>query len=223
MSNDTSCNSSLISDRLTGLVGWIRYVMYAQILIAVVAIILGFFEYQLLSGFQQGAYLSLQAAFDDGELAISLLQVTGIASLLAFIASALLIMRWIYLANSNARQLGAMNMSYTPAWSVGYYFIPIFNLWKPYLAMKEIWMASQNPLDWRTSKTTFLLPLWWVIWLTSNLLNQSVFRLSAEATALPELMKLNLLSQISNAIDIPLALVTLAMINAIYQMQRRHE
>ncbi|MCW8995698.1 MAG: DUF4328 domain-containing protein, partial [Psychromonas sp.] len=176
-------------------------------------------EYRLLSAYQEGGYASLTAAFSDGEMSIMLLQASGFASLIAFMASAVLIIKWIYRANYNAHQLGAKNMKYTPAWSVGYYFIPVFNLWKPYQAMKEIWMASKNPFDWRSVKVSALLPSWWALWLISNLLNQYIFRFSATAQELPELLKLNMLSQTSNVLHIPLALVTLLLINAIYRMQ----
>lgn len=202
---------------------WIRYVLYAQILIAVLAIIFQFIEYQLLSAFQKGVYASLTAAYADGELAIEILQIIGILSLIAFVASALLILQWIYRSNYNARQLGAHNMKYTPAWSIAYYFIPVFNLWKPYQAMKEIWLASKNPVDGRFSKNAPILPIWWTLWLASNLLGQSIFRLSASAEKLPELINLNLISQASNLIDILLAIVTYAMINIIYQMQSSHQ
>ena len=143
--------------------------------------------------------------------------------MLAFVASALLILQWIYRTNYNARQLSAQDMNYTPAWSIAYYFIPVFNLWKPYLAMKEIWLASKNALDGSFSKSSSILPLWWTLWLASNLLGQSIFRLSASAEKLPELLNLNLISQASNVIDILLAVVTYSMINAIYQMQTSHK
>jgi len=207
---------------------WIRYVLYAQVLIAVLAIIFQFIEYQLLSAFREGVYASLAEAYADGKLAIEILQVIGVASLLAFVASALLILQWIYRANYNARQLGAQKMNYTPAWSIAYYFIPVFNLWKPYLAMKEVWLASKNAVGRSFSKSSFvksssILPLWWTLWLASNLLGQSIFRLSASAEKLPELLNLNLISQASNVIDILLAVVTYSMINAIYQMQSGHK
>lgn len=115
-------------------------------------------------------------------------------------------------------------MRYTPAWSIAYYIIPIFNLWKPYQAMKEIWLVSNNPSgNWLVGKTPLIFPIWWTLWLTSNLLGQSIFRLSATAEALPELFNLNLLSQLSNIVDIPLALVTLAIISGIQRMQYRFQ
>jgi hypothetical protein len=215
-----------VKERLLGserLVKWIKYVLYTQILIAVLAIILGLIEHHSLSSYQNGIYNSLEEAFDDIQLAITLLQGVGILSLLAFIASALLIVPWIYRANDNAHQLGAENMRFTPAWSIAYYIIPIFNLWKPYQAMKEIWITSNNPSHYRTGKVAFILPLWWGLWIISNLLGQSIFRLSATAESLPELYNLNLLSQLSNIVDIPLALVTLAMITSIQRMQCQHQ
>lgn len=78
----------------------IEYVLYAQILIAVLAIIFQFIDYQLLSAFQQGLYTSLANAYGDGELAIEILQIIVIA----FISSALLILQWIYLATASARR-----------------------------------------------------------------------------------------------------------------------
>lgn len=216
-----SVKKRLLSSK--SLVKWIRYVLYTQILIAVLAIILGLIEHYLLSSYQNGIYNSLEEAFNDAQFAITLLQGVGILSLIVFIASALLILPWIYRANDNAHQLSIQNMHYTPAWSIAYYIIPVFNLWKPYHAMKEIWMVSNNPIDWRADKIPLILPLWWGLWLTSNLLGQSIFRLSATAESLPELFNLNLLSQFSNILDIPLALVTLAMITGIQRMQCDHQ
>ena len=209
--------------RLGNLTKWIRYVLYAQILIATLSIIFSFLEYRLLTAYQAGVYASLESAFSDGELAIQLLQSTGIASLIAFITSAILILKWIYRANYNVRQLGAQNLSYTPAWSIAYYFIPIFNLWKPYQAMKEIWLASKALSAWPVGKISAVLPVWWALWLSSNILKQSIFRLSADAQELPELMDLNMLSQMSNVLGFLLAIATLSLVSGIYQMQNSQQ
>ncbi|WP_019614264.1 DUF4328 domain-containing protein [Psychromonas ossibalaenae] len=200
---------------------WITYVLCVQIVTAVLAVIFGVLEYQLLSAFQDGIYTSLEQAFAAGETVIELLQGIGIFSLVAFISSALLIVPWIYRANYTVRQLGALNMTYTPAWSIAYYFIPVFNLWKPYQAMKEIWLASADYQDDTSRKVSAVLPVWWALWLTSNMLGQFIFRLSAETQTLSELINLNMLSQVSNVLDIPLAIVTLLMINSIESMQNR--
>jgi Domain of unknown function (DUF4328) len=198
---------------------WVRYMLYTQVIIAVISIISGYFEYQLLTDFQNGVYTSQELAIADAEASDQRQSLIGIAYLIVFIVSGFLILRWIHRANYNARQLGAENMTFTPGWSIGYYFIPILTLWKPYQAMKEIWKASKIPTDWEVAGTSSILPIWWTLWLISGFLGQTILRLTMSAEELPELLNVNMITQTSNVLDIPLALVTLAIVNSIYGMQ----
>jgi hypothetical protein len=196
--------------------------LYAQIVVAVVSMLSGYLEYELLSDYQRGAYTSQEEAVADGEASDQRQGIIGIVHLVVFVVSGFLILRWIHRANYNARQLGAENMKFTPGWSIGYYFIPILTLWKPYQAMKEIWKASKNPSDWELQNTSGLLPIWWTLWLVSNFLGQAVFRLSMRAEELNELINLNIVTQISHVLGVPLALVFLAIVNNIQNMQKVH-
>ena len=203
----------------SGLTKWVRYMLYAQVLVALVSIFSNYLEYQLLSDYQDGIYTSQELAVADGEASDQRQQVVGIIYMLVFIVSGFLILRWIHRANYNARQLGAKKMEFTPGWAIGYYFVPILTLWKPYQAMKEIWQASHKPSDWSFVKVSPLLGLWWFLWITSGVLGQAVFRMSIDADELSEFINLNVVTQFSDALAIPLALVTLAIINSIYQAQ----
>jgi hypothetical protein len=193
--------------------------LYVQVIVAVISIVSGYFEYQLLSDYQNGVYKSQELAVADGEVSDQRQGLISIVYIVVFIVSGFLILKWIYRANYNARQLGAENMAFTPGWSVGYYFIPVLTLWKPYQAMKEIWKASKNPSYLGSSSASFILPIWWTLWLIVGFLGQAILKLSMRADELPELLNLNLITQISNVLDIPLALVTLAIVNNIYNMQ----
>ncbi|MDE0032024.1 MAG: DUF4328 domain-containing protein [Deltaproteobacteria bacterium] len=82
---------------------------------------------------------------------------------LAALTTAVAVSRWIHRANSNARALGARGMAFTPGGAVGWYFVPIANLWKPYQAMREIWKASAGPLGWQRRSVSALLPCWWLL------------------------------------------------------------
>jgi hypothetical protein len=198
---------------------WVIYMLYAQILIAVIAIISGYLEYKLLSDFQNGVYTSQELAAAGAEASDQRQGIVGVLYLVVSVISGFFILRWIHSMNYNARQLGAVNMKFTPGWSIGYYFIPILTLWKPYQAMKEIWKASKNPLDWASQDTSSILPIWWGLWLISIILGQAVFRLSNRAEELSGLINLNLITQVSNFLDIPLALVLLVIVNNVYKMQ----
>ncbi len=203
----------------TNLTKWVRYMLYAQIVVALIAIASNFLEYQLLSDYQNGVYTSQEKAVADGEASDQRQQMVGLIYLAVFIISGFLILRWIHRANYNARQLGAKDMKFTPGWSIGYYFIPILTLWKPFQAMKEIWKASHYPNNWSNEKAGSILELWWFLWIVSNMLGQAVFRMSTGAEELQELMDLNIITQILDALGIPLALVTLSIINSIYKAQ----
>lgn len=203
----------------SSLTNWVRYMLYAQIVIAIISMGSNFLEYQLLADYQNGVYTSQEQAVADGEASDQRQQIVALIYLAVFIVSGFFILRWIHRANYNARQLGAKDMEFTPGWSIGYYFIPILTLWKPFQAMKEIWKASHNPDNWTTEKAGSILGLWWFLWLVTNMLGQAVFRMSTGAEELQELVNLNIITQVSDALAIPLALVTLSIINSIYQAQ----
>jgi hypothetical protein len=82
--------------------------------------------------------------------------------------TAISFLMWIYRANSNLRNIGVKDLEFTPGWSIGWYFIPIAFLWKPYQAMKEIWQASKNPNNWKNEKGSLVLRWWWAFWLIDN-------------------------------------------------------
>lgn len=56
-------------------------------------------------------------------------------------------------------------ISTTPGWCVGWYFIPIANFWKPYVAMREIVRTSTTG----QKIPGYLMPFWWTLWLLSSL------------------------------------------------------
>lgn len=88
---------------------------------------------------------------------------------------------WTYRVAWNVRALGARRLSFTPGWAVGYYFIPILWLWKPYLAMKEIWKASVDPEHWRSKRTAPIVSWWWTLWIFYIVFNYIVTRLTMGA------------------------------------------
>ncbi|MFC3150032.1 DUF4328 domain-containing protein [Litoribrevibacter euphylliae] len=204
----------------SSLTSWVRYSLYAQIVVALIMIGSNYLEYQLLSDYQNGVYTSQEQAVADGEASDQRQQMVAYLYFAVFIISGFLILRWIHRSNYNARQLGAKDMKFTPGWSIGYYFIPILTLWKPYQAMEEIWKASHNPNDWQSEEASSILGLWWLLWIISNILGHIVFRMSSSANELSELMNINLMSQALEVLTIPLVLVFLAIVNTVYAAQR---
>jgi hypothetical protein len=143
----------------------------------------------------------------------------GLFQLLVFIVTGIPFLMWIHRANRNARALGAQGMQFTPGWSVGWYFIPVLNLWKPYQAMKEIWQASHNPFSWRSEPIPSLLGNWWGLWLLTNFLGQMTFRLSFRAQSPQALTSAAAVGVLSDVVDVALCLVGIRLVTSIYRKQ----
>jgi hypothetical protein len=102
--------------------------------------------------------------------------------ILVFVVTALPLLRWVYLAHANLRAFGVEDPPVPyPALAVGWFFVPIANLWMPYSAMAGLWRASEDVDGWRTRRGTLLLPAWWASWLLSGGLAQAAGRLHVNA------------------------------------------
>lgn len=116
---------------------------------------------------------------------------------------------WVFKSNKLARALGATRMQYSPGWSIGWYFIPIANIFKPFLAMRELYMASMSPgyLDMSSEQeempgSLHVVTLWWLFWLADGWVGRIVFKYSLKAEAMDELVfvsKLNIFAELLNA------------------------
>jgi hypothetical protein len=144
---------------LTTLTCWAKWLLRASLAVSVISVISGIMEYRLLQAIAAGQFDS-DAEMTAAARANDLRQgIIGVAYIVLLLATSVVVLVWIYGANRNAHAIGATGMRFTPGWAVGWYFIPIFNLWKPYQAMKEIWKASADPGNWQAQPRSALLPV----------------------------------------------------------------
>ena len=105
-------------------------------------------------------------------------------------------------------------MEDSPGWAVGWYFVPIANLWKPYQAMKEIWRVNVS------DTTPSIFPWWWLFWILTSFLGN----LSAQASLFWDsennLIQSNMFYLLSDITNIPLCLIFITIMNQIYQSQK---
>jgi hypothetical protein len=76
-------------------------------------------------------------------------------------------------ANKNARKISDAPMAFTPGSMVWWFAVPVFSLFKPYQAVREVWTQS-TPLfdDGQVPVTSNLLGLWWGAWLASTVVSR---------------------------------------------------
>ena len=128
----------------------------------------------------------------------------------------ILLLVWTHRANQNVRALGASGLRFTPGGAIGWYFVPVAWFWKPYQAMKEIWMASAHPADWKHQPGSVLLGWWWGLWLLASwgagLASEVTIRTWGTAGGAAADLGRGLVA-------IPAALVLIAIITRIHRMQ----
>jgi hypothetical protein len=98
---------------------------------------------------------------------------TGVIQAILAIVSGIAFLVWTYRTNKGLRAWSAEPMKFTPGWSVGWYFIPIANLFKPYQVMKEIWSVSHTGEE----RDDAIVVSWWTLWVVSNFVGRFAFRL----------------------------------------------
>lgn len=138
---------------------WISLAMYC------VAIISDFAQLALLST----PFTEAQAEANDLRQ-----NIVVAAMVVVFIVTGIAFLKWIYRANVNSRGFGATDMSSSPGWAVGYYFIPIICLFRPFQGMTEVWKVSLNPKNWRSEEGSGLVGTWWMLWIASRFFGQII-------------------------------------------------
>ena len=137
-----------------------------------------------------------------------------------YVLTAIVFGRWIVQANKNVRALGAADLRVTPGWAVGYLFVPIVSLWKPYQAMSDLWRASRNPAAWASVRRGSILPLWWGLWIAANIIGQVAMRATLAAEGLEALRDATIIQMANQAVGIPLCLAARALVTQIADAQR---
>lgn len=107
--------------------------------------------------------------------------VVGIAYLVVYLATTVLCSVWIYRASWNAREIQPDPNRITPGWAIGWFFVPLLSLWKPYGAMVQCLNSSVNPQGGIDTPAPGFVTGWWIFWVVTTLGGNVSFRLSNRA------------------------------------------
>ncbi len=121
-------------------------------------------QYDLLTRMHNGGQFTAAEA-DANDSRVGLI---AIAALLLFLVTIVTFAIWISKSHKNLYALKVPNLTFTPGWAVGWYFIPILNLIRPYQSMKELWHASHHGPNWVKTAPASLVGAWWALWLLNS-------------------------------------------------------
>lgn len=128
---------------------------------------------------------------------------------------------WKYRAYENLPALGAREVRYSPGWAVGFYFIPILNLFRPCQAMFDIWRGSdpaQVPPAGRPASAS-LVGWWWGLWIVAGMVDRAESRVSLRADSMEEVLTGSWLALAGGILSVPLALCALWLVRTIDRQQ----
>ncbi len=173
----------------------------------------GVLNYLDMQQLQSEAYL----ADENPSKLDNIIELSGCAYAAIGIITVIIFAVWINRACKNAWLLDPPRIKTTPGWSVGYYFIPILYLWKPYVAMKEIRSASYG----NDNALRGILPVWWTFWLISGFLAQIFFQMYLAADDADSYLMACKLELISVPINVVLNYVAIVLVTGITMAQER--
>lgn len=195
---------------------WMIRLLWVLIVANAAAAVSGVAEYRLVVDLMgERVDYDMAAAADSNDFRQ---KITTVIQVAAWVVVAVVALLWIRQASLNARALGAEDMRFTPNWSVGWYLIPIMNLWKPYQVMIEIMRASGEPVGDEPDQSTGMVTLWWVVWLVVIALN----RVSASmAQGARDLEDFRIASLAAIAVDVAAVVLCFAFMDVVREIARR--
>ena len=185
-------------------------------------------SYQWTDLSRHTTFLSLLLLLDIGLAAISVFSQFDAVFLIAVAISYVLIAittmfafgYWIVRACRNAHVLADRNLRFSPGWSLGWYFIPIANLWKPYQAMRQIWNVSENPSYNENRSAPAVIKLWWFAWIVSSFTWQTYPDEFNTLETFQQLAEIDIVSIGGFAVETFATVLALVVVRSIDRMQK---
>ena len=103
---------------------WTAGFLYAQIFMSILAIASGTLESEFLSELAAEAHHHANEPLVAAASTNAIGEIVALGQSATFVTSAVLILMWIHRAAFNIRRLGATGLAFSPAWCVGWHFIP---------------------------------------------------------------------------------------------------
>lgn len=210
--NMAAIESPAASARVT--IGWLYAWMLAEAATAVTLVIEGY----ALSSLPVGAAYSWK---DDAPLPDWLANTNSLILgfyFIILIVTSFMVLRWIYRTNAIA-QTFSDDMTISPGWNVGWFFVPIGNLWKPFRALREAWHASTYLTISETPDVPHIMRWWWALWLVYGILNNASVRLTFRISTVSDAILVGLIDIATTLVALPLGWCLIRVVRKFSTMQ----
>ena len=140
---------------------------------------------------------------------------------LSLLLSAIFFIQWFHTSYKNLEARG-VSVDSSANWTIWGWFVPFFNLYKPYQIMKEMFDKTLNFIKTnksesifnRHSKASSNVVIWWVLWIVIFIINRVMIKIDEETD--PE--SYFYINTIYDFMFIILSLITIKMIKSYQKM-----
>jgi hypothetical protein len=200
---------------------WTIGFLIAGILLAVISLVVTNAEDELIDRLLAGERVS-DSEIDDNDLLVLSVAMVGVV---LYIATVVVFSMWIHRVSANLKPLDVSDQRFTPAWAVGWWFIPIMWLWRPYQVVKEI-LKGSDPYyvgdragNWEQAPVWRWLGWWWGIWIISGMVGTAAFRGYWSAVTLEEIREANQTGYLADATFIAVSVLAIFLVKVISDRQ----
>lgn len=170
---------------------------------------------------------SLYLATDDVAGAEDRLIIVNLVALGSILFCIIFFLVWFHRAYRNLLPLGALKLRYGTGWSIGSWFIPIFNAFRPKQIANDIWRASDPtvpswpyPGTWQSLPVSMVLHWWWALYLLSGWLDRAAARGYGDWSTLEEAQRGSSIAIAADATGVVSALLCIWVVTRITGRQR---
>lgn len=205
----------------SNLTKWVCWLYVILAIVSAIAIASGYAQAELLNRAISGEVITWsEATANDTRVSL-----VGMAQFVLFFPSFIVFLIWIYRTHKNLPYLHAEGLRFTPGWSVGWFFVPIMNLFRPYQVVSETWKASNPEIDmsdsvsWQKSASSPIVGWWWAFFLISSFVAQIAVRIAFSGEELSDFLATTYAYMVSDAVDIVWIIITIFLVRGISQFQ----
>jgi Domain of unknown function (DUF4328) len=170
-------------------------------------------EISLLERVDAGGFVS----FAEGAASDERRAASAIGFVLLLAASGIVWCVWQFRGQRNLESAGRGGLRFTPGWAVGWWFIPIANLWKPFQTVRELWSRSDPDEQLYVTTGWWVIGLWWAALLVGRV---TVFIGSSSPTVRDQIAA-DQQQVVSNASTMVAAGLAMVIVRAVERRQAR--
>lgn len=148
--------------------GWAQAGLASVILASVLSIIATYRDIQLIEALRAGRTPGAATVDSVG----AMFEASALAVGAAFLFAVITFLMWLHRSSRCVEESGVGPMRFSPGWAVGWWFVPIMSLFRPYQVVAELWRATGDQIayrDWTRDGVSALLGWWWGLYIVMGL------------------------------------------------------